>query len=359
MDDINFDELDKAVNSALKQTTTPEPPEVAPAAETSEAQVAPTEVKEEPKVEEKPVERVAQQRRGQFMDMVHPSSDMIKQTPARASRQAATIQPLNPSIVEEQQDNVKNEPKQEATVSPETQAEPAAAGVSETEQPSKSEWPDPLDAMEQQESATLPKEESVSAPESEANVTDTSPEENAAPVEKEADSSVESESQESSGSPFIAGTEPEKRPLGAFTDQVPSDEALGKDEAAADETSTEENGTGSELPAVPPVPQELAPEVVSVESDDPSRISSSEDEPDSTAPGEGTGMAASISQQYKNTDEPSDGQDHPVFDTKDYHQPLTPPAKRGHTGLIVTLVIILLALLGAGAWYAIFVLKVI
>lgn len=360
MDDINFDELDKAVSSALKQTATLERPKETPTAETSEVQAPPTEVTEESKVEEKPAERTAQKRRGQFMDMVHPSSDMIKTAPvARASRQGTTIQPLNPSIVEAKEDSKDEKPQQEVTEPSEATAEAIRQPIPSEETAQKSEWPDPLDAMEQQESATLPKEEPVSAPESEANVMATSPEENVAPVEKEADSSVESGLQESSGSPFIAGTEPEKRPLGAFTDQVPSDEASGKEEAAAAEMSTEENGTGSELPAVPPVPQELAPEVVSVESDDPSRISSSEDEPDSTASGEGTGMAASISQQYKNTDEPSDGQDHPVFDTKDYHQPLTPPAKHGHTGLIVTLVIILLALLGAGAWYAIFVLKII
>lgn len=348
MDDINFDELDKAVNSALKQTATPEPPKEVSAAELSEAPAVSTEAKEGSRSEEKPVERVAQKRRGQFMDMVHPSSDMIKQVPTRASRQAATIQPLNPSIVEEKQDSAKEEaPKQEVAVLPEAApAEPNPLVASEAEQTPKSEWPDPLDAMEQAE-----QEQTPLAGEEGANASVTS-------SEQEADSSVKSE--ESSGSPFIAGTEPEKRPLGAFTDQASSEEPLDDNEQEGEDNPPEsEAGTGNELPAVPQVPQELAPEVVSVESDDPSHISSDDNDADTPVSSEGTGMAASISQQYKNTDEPSDGQDHPVFDTKDYHQPLTPPAKRGHTGLVVTFVLLLLALLGAGAWYAIFVLKLI
>lgn len=359
MDDINFDELDKAVNSALKQNAKPALSVDTAMVNSSEAPAVPAEAREEPTPAVKPVERVASKRRGQFMDMVHPSSDMIKQAPARTSRQAVTIQPLNPSVVEEQQDDAKQEtPNQDAVVPPEAPAKSAVAAVSETEEPPKSEWPDPLDAMEQQESAAAPREEPTPSPESGVSVTATPPEDTTATVEKEADSSAEQ--QESSGSPFISGTEPEKRPLGAFADQAPSDKVSEADEVAADEnTSKAEDGTGNELPAVPQVPQELTPEVVSVESDDPSRMSSNEDMPDDSTPNEGAGMAASISQQYKNTDEPSDGQDHPVFDTKDYHQPLTPPAKHGHTGLVVALIIILLTLLGAGAWYAIFVLKVI
>lgn len=343
MDDINFDELDKAVNSALKKT---EPKEDSRAEDTTVASsgagltdpVAPVASVAPPVVVPK--------RRGQFMDMVHPSSDMIKTSPQRTNRQAATIEPLNPSIIE-----TAAEPSDKETpvaAEPSTDVAPVA-----TEPAVHSEWPDPLDVMEQtaQEKHEIQEDE---------------PEESA---DKVSDSAPEEETAEPTVSPFITGTSPEKRPLGAFAD-APSAEEEDADEVVEtpDEDAEQTSESTSEvdhqvgdfspepLPVVP-VPQELTPEVVSVESDEP--LHQAEDADEKTI-SETNPMAASIPRQYKNSEVPPEDQaDHPVFDTRDYHQPLTPPAKKGHTAAIVTIVLLLLVALGVGAWYAVAVLKLI
>lgn len=344
MDDINFDELDKAVSSALKKT---EPKEDIPAkddATTASSAVVPT---NEVVPDAQPV--VVPKRRGQFMDMVHPSSDMIKTTPQRPNRQAATIAPLNPSIIETAQDP----PLEEVPVQPESAPIPTPPV---TEPAVQSEWPDPLDVMEQ------------TAQEKHEMVED-------APAEPTSGAGDVVEQEEGGTepvvSPFITGTSPEKRPLGAFADALPAEEesddissveSVDANDAAqaAEQAPEDEHQVGDfgpePLPVVP-VPEELAPEVVSVESDEP--LQTTEGTEEKTAP-EGAAMTASIPQQYKNSDVPPEDQaDHPVFDTRDYHQPLTPPAKKGHTAAIVTIVLILLAVLGAGAWYAVAVLKLI
>lgn len=335
MDDINFDELDKAVNSALKQ---------APQSESPAAPSNPTPPSEEGPVAEKPVERSIPKRRGQFMDMVHPSSDMMKTMPTKTSRQGATIQPLDPSIVEAKTEGVEEEEKPVQAPEPTPPEAPVeAASVNVESTAVHSEWPDPLDVMEQAEEANQEHVDEAPAQEQGDTVSEPTPE----PVT----------------SPFISGPELEKRPLGAFagpasTEGQPSEKPGDTGEPAQSQESSDTN----ELPAVPAVPQELAPEVVSVESDSSVQTPNQESESEGheeKGPAEGPAMTASIAQQYKNTDEPSDDHDHPVFDTKEYHQPLQPPVKRGHTGLVVVLIVLLLGALGAGAWYAIFVLKLI
>lgn len=346
MDDINFDELDKAVNSALKQ---------APQSESPTTPSNPTPPSEELPAAEKPVERSVPKRRGQFMDMVHPSSDMMKTVPTKTSRLGATIQPLDPSIVEAKAENVKQEEKPvqpPEPTPPGASVEPDAAGAESTAV--HSEWPDPLDVMEQAEQT---KQEHV------AEATPTTDE---APAKEQGNAALETTPnmpEEPATSPFISGPELEKRPLGAFAGSVMSEDQPSEKPANITEPAPlQESSDTNELPAVPAVPQELAPEVVSVESDSSVQTPNLESKPEDheeKEPAEGPAMTASIAQQYKNTDEPSDDHDHPVFDTKEYHQPLQPPVKRGHTGLVVMLVVLLLGALGAGAWYAIFVLKLI
>jgi len=347
MDDINFDELDKAVNSALKQ---------APQSELPTTPSNPTPPSKEGPVAEKPVERSVPKRRGQFMDMVHPSSDMMKTTPAKMNRQGATIQPLDPSIVEAKAEDVKQEEKPvqpPKPTLPEASVEPDAASAESTAV--HSEWPDPLDVMEQAEQT---KQEERAA--------EATPTADEAPAKEQGNAALETTPnmpEEPATSPFISGPELEKRPLGAFAGSVTSEDQPSEKPADITEPAPlQESGDTNELPAVPAVPQELAPEVVSVESDSSVQTLNQEFEPEGheeKGPAEGPAMTASIAQQYKNTDEPSDDHDHPVFDTKEYHQPLQPPVKRGHTGLVVVLIVLLLGALGAGAWYAIFVLKII
>lgn len=361
MDDINFDELDKAVNSVLKQGEHAAKADSPVETPVVDVPPAPEVGVDEPKPAEKQVERASQKRRGQFMDMVHPSSDMIKPAPTQTRRQGTTLQPLDPSIVEAKQHEDK---KNEELVT--TQKEPIESATTHEEPSMKSEWPDPLDVMEQagkekqEERPSVHSEEVAGSQDSETLAVQPD-------VVAEKETETPDDTQEPAATPFINGSGLEKRPLGAFTDPASSEEPTEMGEDVTNEQEpvvpSQENVDSNELPAVPQVPQELAPEVVSVESDDPltmaNREVAADEEHEGSAVPEATGMAASISQQYAHTEEPTDGQDHPVFDTKEYHQPLVPPTKRHHTGLVVTLVIILLGLLGAGAWYAIFVLKLI
>lgn len=377
MDDINFEELDKAVNSALQQSA----PKTAPPQEETPVAVpeaVPPLMKDESTgaAERQSVtETTPPKRRGQFMDMVHPSSDMIRPSAVLPSRQAATIQPLDPVIINEAGQKVPErepEPAPQDEVGTEDHSSAIHSSVVSEDEPAlKSEWPDPLDVMEQTE-----QERQGDAPtaldESATPISDIANEEESDVSVQYADHHAEIDADntvrepEEATTPFISGADLEKRPLGAFTStDTVSDEVASED--ATEPSHTDEthdslpDNVREDLPMVP-VPQELTPEVVSVESDDPSR--SPEETEGDPVPDEATpdtvGMTASISPQYKNTESSSDDQgDHPVFDTKDYHQPLTPPSKRSHAGLIITLVIVVLALLGACAWYAIAVLKLV
>lgn len=356
MDDINFDELDQAVNSALKQSA----PKGAPQTDVPVVEPVTAPSDDTPAQVAQPI--VVPKRRGQFMDMVHPSSDMIKPTTPRPNRQAMTIEPLSPEIVETpeeapEQHDVPQVAVGEGSIAPiESQEIPAK---SEIDMPApKPEWPDPLDVMEQTKQERDDSLEEANIDEPEATVSDVAEHDDSEEV------SDETAQGESGTSPFLTGTSPEKRPLGAFAEVPTSSEAGSSEEIDSPTPESDKDVEVSEqphqdfepepLPAVP-VPQELAPEVISVESDEPMH------HPDEgTSPGEAGPMTTSIPQQYKNSDVPPEDQaDHPVFDTRDYHQPLTPPAKQGHAGAIVTIVLILLALLGVGAWYAIAVLKLI
>jgi hypothetical protein len=235
----------------------------------------------------------------------------------------------------------------------------------------RSEWPDPLDVMEQTAHEQL--DDVPQALDESTTLTSEVSDDSQGQFDEDSQEESDIPNQGAPTSPFINGAGPEKRPLGAFADaSTPAGteeatvddhhELVAVEADSAEEIAAENHDTPEELPMVP-VPHELAPDVVSVESDDVMPVS---EQPEDMASGDqpvtpdANGMNASISPQYKSAESTTEDQDsHPVFDTKDYHQPLTPPAKKGHTGAIVTLTLILLALLGAGAWYAVAVLKLI
>lgn len=371
MDDINFDELDKAVNSVLQQKPA-KAEELASEQPGSTLEVVkPDAAPEELVVEESPKEAesakpsnskspqiVVPKRRGQFMDLVHPSSDMTSSSDSRTSlvspklsRQSGTLQPLDPSIVELTQVSPKdagaNEdktPKPEQDIDEELKTEPKS--------PKKIEPLAPLEAEQGKEGEGESKEVESTEPDTMTEPKDVAKAEAAFTAIDESDKKEDEEeasASQAAGTPFIKGTEVEKRPLGAFTGshEEPED---GEDQKGTEQAEVPE---GEVVPSV--LPQELSPEIVSVESDDPTRMTEelADDDPRAS-------LAASIPKQYKPSEVGLDDEEsHPVFDTKDYHQPLTPPAKKKKSGLMAVLLLVLLAALGAGAWYAIAVLKLI
>ena len=322
MKDLNFDELDAAVHSALQADSQATPP-------VKETPVAPERSASAPVIPTK--------RRGQFMDMVHPSFDMMRPSqpdtppvtpPLR--RQTTSIQPLSATIVEG--------PSTEKTTAPvDDEASPAATADPEpAEQPVEEMDREPSEP-DHLETTPATTSEATSEPETVAEA--------AAGPELEPEPETPA-SEKPLQSPFIEGTEVEKRPLNAL---VSSDEdARVNDEAPTDEAS------GISPHAVEPqveLPVELHSDVVAVEADDAIIRYTTDSE---------TAAAQSIVPQYTVAAEHPDAEEHAVFDTSEYHQPLTPPEKpkKSH-GVFYISIIVLMLLLGAVAGYLIFVLKLL
>lgn len=114
MGDIDFDELDKAVNQVLGTAPVPQRPKnTTPQTESSDTTLAESHPQERVSssheslrsVEQRseasvpPLSPGARRATGRFMDVVHPSSDMRQTTP-RVSRQAPSLAPLQ-SVVEQ------------------------------------------------------------------------------------------------------------------------------------------------------------------------------------------------------------------------------------------------------------------
>ena len=106
MKDIDFDELDRAVGSALGTDNNANPDTSAPSVvsvsdDVSKADTTPLESGSAPAMT-KPASPA--RRRGQFLDMVHPSADMRSTTPLPSTARK-TIAPINadtaPELVSE------------------------------------------------------------------------------------------------------------------------------------------------------------------------------------------------------------------------------------------------------------------
>lgn len=204
MHDIDFDELDKAVNSV----TNPKMDEPKAASDTDSVGVKvtpPAAKREEPSTSA--AQRSPERSQGRFMDMVHPASDMRSKAggvPERPERDRSQV------------------PERSST--PERSEEPAG--------PDRSfEWPDPID---------------MKGTHSEAN-----------------EEKVEEPAPKPLESPFLNDTKVEKRPLGAFSDAVPAaDTSLLVDEEPEEkkEAPKEESDAKAEALATEALIQEAKAE---------------------------------------------------------------------------------------------------
>jgi hypothetical protein len=363
MTELDFDELDKAVNSimagvdtskrntalddpedkvvsidasqaeASPVATTPEPVVVAPSVEAKPAQDV------QPAVSPAPATPLAVKRRGQFMDVIHPSSDM-KTASAAPKREGVSIQPVEPFTVPEPKP-VDNEPMNlepttppvvdvvttEATVT----VEPASPTESEAESTQTQAWPDPIDAAVQVE-------------EKEATAADESPVESLPDDVVNEVSSTEAEQPLSS--PFLPDAKVEKRPLGTA--------ASFPESVATPDIAT---------PAPTPLPDELKDDVMSLESSSteasPAEPSTQEDSSHSVKASAAStattpALPGSIPQQY--SEQPSTGEqsNSSIYDTSTHHQPLDTGAKKASPVKWVILAVVLLivgALAGAAYFY--------
>ena len=383
MKDLDFDELDKAVNSLMtslpKTAPPPNTPEedktlnitstiseeepisfdkldaaaadamsAASPAEEQKSEVVAATVASMPTPTPSPTAPSTSRRGGRFMDVVHPSSDMKKATqPTRAvSRQGSTIEPTVP---------VRSDAPRASTPF----ASPSSVETSEAKKPissptvddadSSGNWPDPLE-MTDFKDGLVPKEEDWSA---------------SSPDSKSAEQTTESSPLTS---PFLPDTKVEKRPLGSGAFNEESESVIEPAEPREDKTVDDPD---DQLPPMPAdassqLPEELQSDLMSVEADTHMGMPKTEpahplDEKmlESGLPQEPTTKSVplaspagsvSIPQQYHEEPSTGDQKSGGIYDTDSYHRPLEHPAKKKSGWMwIIWIVIILLVGAGAGA----------
>lgn len=319
MTDVEFDELDKAVNSLLgSDNPKPNLPTVAPKQEVLnmddniiKQNNEPLDIKSSadsssavPINKPEPPKNQITSRPGRFMDVVHPSSDMRPSTARPSlkpvSREAKTITPL-PSV--------ENKPE-------------STPPIQKVEEAPKTEvkMPDPIDFISEPKSAP--------GPQPKTETTD------GAPV-----------------SPFLPDAKIEKRPLGAF-----SDLSSAPNENKPNEEVPFDYDQKSNRPFDTPLPAELDPALLSIELSSPEDYNKSSSqftsepniEPDiANTPSDGKIKSSEVSQ-------PASGA---VYDTKNYHVPIEHPAKKNSGWMMVVWsILIILVCGGIGAAVYLFVL---
>lgn len=334
MKDIDFDELDRAVSSVLSKSTPADSLTTAPVEPSSNAPTtrvsAPTHISDVPETTPGPAPTAASpitlRPRGKFMDVIHPSADMnpaasVSARPAFSAPRtlapltARTIDQLEPTATVDEANaligaepapvevlSTNDEPEEILLLPAETDDEPTDT-KDESATALGSNYVDPLDvAVETSVAATK------EAPRQE-NIPQTTP--------------------------FLSDTKVDKRPLGAF----------GNADEQGPEAPTNVTDDTQTAPVVP-LPRELQPDVVQIESvqEADHTVAASSNKP----------FAASVGVDSDDTD---DGrvEGHPLFDTSTYHEPIaavhakkTAPWVFWIVGLGICLVI------GAGVGYFLF-----
>lgn len=378
MKELDFDELDRAVNSlmtnvpntpppkkddevrtlniesSLPETTTssmssPTIPAPAPTPAPAPVEiVTPTTPASEPVAPRTsaPALSVAARRGGRFMDVVHPSSDMKKPTTV-PSRQGVTIEPsssLQPT----------DAPKESAVA-------PAPETPTTSTPKTESEWPDPLEMADfDAKEDTKPAAVSLDEPKDEAVAVDPTP------------SSKEPEAPLTT--PFLADAKVEKRPLGTPTPVEEPDRAPVLTPESSQGSSV--NNPDDQLPALPKdvepiLPAELQGDLMAIEADTNAGIPKTEEgQPIENLPKQKPMVTTvtseppvsngptSIPQQYREEPSTGDQGNGAIYDTDTYHKPIEHPAKK-KSGWMWVIWILVILVVGAGGGAALFFLKVI
>ena len=388
MTDIDFDELDKAVNSLMNTASAPKK-NTAQSSESSEASSsaaqssAATTVEPhatQPAIDSLPVhvpERVAQtqslttpakKRSGRFMDMVHPSADMAKRTAtAPVSRKGVTITPPSEPVVAEASSLVD--------ASTTTTADETSSTVStESSVVEEHTMPDPLEAFnnlgtsEPEVASESSKDISSESTSLDTSVSTESEPESESESEPETDtdagadeSTVATDDPMPSDSPFIADAKVEKRPLGG--EQQPENQPPNEGVTLPVEPQPEATDTKEQTDAKssePPTPAELNPDVVAVEANEPSAFARenekmANDNSDDKTQAPHTGA---IHQQYKEQASSGDASHTAIYDAANYPQTAAKKTKKKSGWLWVVWILLLLAV-GAGGAVALYVMNII
>jgi hypothetical protein len=393
--DIDFDELDRAVSSLLTNKDEPAATNTpAPATSTPTPQDPPVDVPDSaeapketpsiitpasanpPKAASAPAPKPAagtgetafnlpNRSTGRFMDVVHPSSDMGPNTPSAqpSPTLGRKLQPVSKDVKPESAaPGAETSPEANESTVP---AEPAAPT------PATTVWPDPLDVHGFKDDLDAPVAPTPAV---------TPTEESAKPADV--------------SSPFLSDTKVEKRPLGAYSDQATPKTTEADAEAATDakpeiatDASKASDLEGAKLPiddpTIPKPPEEpepLPPEfdsaLIAVESgdrpededdhdDDSDKQSNADDKTtipvkngdkeDDAVPTPSPLPVASMSipAQYRPVERSNADAEGHVFDTKDYHTPISVNSKKkSSAGLWILFCVLLVSIVGGMAyWY--------
>ncbi len=346
MTDLDFDELDRAVNSLIGDTDNAVVDKTVPDTDNQTPPVsAPVGI--ETQVVEEPVDQSVEQN---VVEVVPPIVSVSNPTPP------------NPSITEPQE---------------QVQPQPLAA------RRSSGRFMDVVHPSSDMRSTN----KVASRPTGTSNLNTTSEDQITSPVvtpeESDTQTSVEpedtktftSDDQEPTAvSPFLADAKVEKRPLGAFTDsekpapsdlndllqkELDSDGLSGNDTELAEVDETPNQVTEIDQQPKPvnqdEMPEELQGDVLSIETNESESAVVVEPEPETpeVQPSPTINAPVAITQQYVEKAQTSQAESGAIFDTDAYHQPVS-ASKAHHSGWMTVLWIFLLIILGAGAGVAIY-----
>ena len=331
MTDLDFDELDRAVSSLITNA-----PDMSDAPGEPEDKVLdiksslpandqlPVTLSVNPVLPvDAPAPTAPRPTTGQFMDVVHPSSNM-RRTPITMPerpvlRPVATI----PTQV------VKDTPS-------EPEVAPAAS------------LPDPIDFHNANNPTPTVTEEAKAGEDDDIDK-----------ISDEITNELHQKLDETLDTPFIPGTKVEKRPLGAFSEdsEVKVDAPAETPPQVAEKPAEPKSESQKEAEAS--LPEELQDDLLHVESDDsPESDVNGLDKTKVDDTKLQTEAPTSISQQYK--EQPSTGDQHSgaIYDTDAYHKGLIRPVKK-KTGWLWVALIVLLLLAGIGVGVAAWVFKIL
>ena len=357
MKDLDFDELDRAVNSLMSDKNSPaqndaSSPTPVEAPTPAASPVAPVQSEQSvvaPTRQAPPAAR----RGGRFMDVVPAARKTKNTTPAVVSREGASIEPAGSATSSLSQND------KAVAETPVAKEVPVPAAT-----PPSTDWPDPLELAASKDSPVQKTPEvseqldtsASSAVELENTATPDLP-----------DQTMSAPADEPLSSPFLPDAKVEKRPLGGAALSSTSSELMIEDENA-------------QLPALPKdvepaLPEELHGDVASIQADnsttDPSKhvefsgeaIKDDAPKTEIKKPALKVTEAAvpsgptSIPQQYREEPSSGDQKSGAIYDTDSYHQPLSHPAKKKH-GWSWVLWILLILLVGAGGGAALYFLGI-
>ncbi|HZJ34554.1 MAG TPA: hypothetical protein VFD55_00890 [Candidatus Angelobacter sp.] len=373
MKDLDFDELDRAVNSLVAgapgSNVSNEPKEKTLDIDSGSSQQT---ASNQPKPPMTPAS-VGQKSTGRFMDVVHPSSDMRSTLvmPERTSHQGVTIDP------------VADKPK-----APDATKLPVPNNAPPAPTPTTNDWPDPIDFHGSNKNIA---DNSAVTVENKDNNED-------ADIDKISDeitNTLNPKPDKPLDSPFLSGTKVEKRPLGSFSDEtsVPTSSPVSTPNSTPTaQPSVFKNTTDNSSP----LPAELQDDLLLIEADssvqpdekiekiadsvpaasiEPKATPALETLPtatsvptSTTAPvptttpttvasapiaDEKPAGPTSITQQYKEQPNSGDQNTGAIYDTNVYHKTPMSPTKKKPSWLWVIWIIGLLVV-GAGAGAAVY-----